>query len=201
MHTSALGGIVKRRREQLGLSLREAARRIGISPSYLTAVERGRNPSTGRAPAPSLRIVTAMARALELRPELLLEASGTPPSSSSHVLLYETDADRSPLEAARSLFSGDVDAWIELVDPRIAGCSERPPDILVRRRQPLTSAAPGPRAFETHRVLAALSNVVAEAPRASPDLRVGVIFGASSAVLRSVDNPAAVLDSEATWED
>jgi hypothetical protein len=34
----------------------------------------------------------------------------------------------------------------------------------------------------------------------SPPPRLGVIFGASSAVLRSIENPTALLESEMTWE-
>src|SRR5919197_6535256 len=87
---SGLGGILRRPREQLGLSTREAARRIGISPSYLVALEQGRNPSTGRPPVPSPPILAAIGRVLEIELATLLDASGVPTSTSSHLLLYQT---------------------------------------------------------------------------------------------------------------
>jgi hypothetical protein len=37
-------------------------------------------------------------------------------------------------------------------------------------------------------------------PRSSSRPRLGIIFGANSAVLRSIENPPALLESETTWE-
>jgi transcriptional regulator with XRE-family HTH domain len=199
---SRLGGILRRRREQLGLSMREAARRIGISPSYLVALEHGRNPSTGRAPVPSPPILAAIGRVLDIELATLLDASGAPTSPSAHLLLYQTGTGhQSPLEAARRLFAGQVDAWIEIVDPRRSDDAESPPDdVLVRKRRPVISARSRSRVFDTPRALAALSDVLAETPRSSPRPRLGIIFGANSAVLRSIENPPALLESETTWE-
>jgi transcriptional regulator with XRE-family HTH domain len=197
---SRLSGILRRRREQLGLSMREAARRMGISPSYLVALEQGRNPSTGRAPVPSAPILAAIGRALDIELATLLDASGAPVSSSTHLFLYQTGTGhQSPLEAARLLFAGQVDAWIEIVDPRSSDDAESPPDdVLVRARRPLISARP--RVFGRPRALRALSGVLAEVPRSSSRPRLGIIFGANSAVLRSIGNPPALLESETTWE-
>jgi transcriptional regulator with XRE-family HTH domain len=197
-----LGGILRRRREQLGLSMREAARRIGISPSYFVALEQGRNPSTGRAPVPSPPILAAIGRVLDIELATLLDASGAPRSSSVHLLLYQTGTGhQSPLEAARGLFAGRVDAWIEVVDPRGSDDAETAPaDVLIRRRRPLISARSGSLVFETPLALAALSDVLAEAPRLDPRPRIGIVFGANSAVLRSIENPPALLESETTWE-
>jgi transcriptional regulator with XRE-family HTH domain len=190
--------MLRRRREQLGLSMRATARRVGISPSYLAALEQGRNPSTGRAPMPSPPILAAIGRVLEIELATLLDAAGAATSPSAHLLLYQTGSgQQSPLEAARSLFAGQVDAWIEIVDPRRPDDAESPPDdVLVRRHRPLNSAP----VFQTARALAALSSVLAESPRSSPRPRLGIIFGANSAVLRSIENPPALLESERTWE-
>jgi transcriptional regulator with XRE-family HTH domain len=199
---SRLGGILRRRREQLDLSTREAARRIGISASYLVALEKGRNPSTGRPAVPSPRILTAIARVFDIELATLLDASGAPTSRSAHLLLYQTGAGhRSPLEAARRLFADRVDAWFEIVDPRRPNDTESPSDdVLVRNRWPLSPSPSGSLLFEPARTLRALSDVLADAPRASPRRRLGIVFGASSAVLRSIENPPVLLESEATWE-
>ena len=62
-----LGESLRGRREELGLSLRAAAERAGISPAHLSEVERGRK-------EPSLAKLTALADALETTPgELFLD--------------------------------------------------------------------------------------------------------------------------------
>jgi transcriptional regulator with XRE-family HTH domain len=193
---------MRRHREQLGLSTREAARRIGISPSYLVALEKGRNPSTGRAPVPSAPILAAIGRVLDIELATLLDASGAPTRPSAHLLLYQAGVGhRSPLEAARRLFAAHVDAWIEIVDPRRSEQAESPPDdVLLRYRWPLSPTQSGESVFEKARTLGVLSSVLAEARRSTPAPRLGIIFGASSALLRSIENPPALLESEATWE-
>ncbi len=193
-----LGGILRRRREQLGLSMRETARRIGISPSYLIALEQGRNPSTNRAPVPSPPILAAIGRVLDIELATLLDAAGAPTSPSVHLLLYQMGAGhKSPLDAARALFADRVDGWIEIVDPRSSDDAEAlPDDVLVRKSLPLSSAP----AWATDRVLGALAGVLAEVPRPPRKTRLGIVFGANSAVLRSIENPPALLESETTWE-
>ncbi len=192
--------MVRRRRDQLGLSTREAARRIGISPSYLVALERGRNPSTGRAPEPSPTILMSIGQVLGIERAALLDAVGAAPSGSAHLLLYQTgSAHHSPIEAARQLFGDRVDAWIEVIDPR-AGDDATPDDVLVRAIGPLGSPPSEPRVHDGPRVLAALAEILAQAAGAIGGRRLGLVFGANSALLRSVENPLAVLESEATWE-
>jgi transcriptional regulator with XRE-family HTH domain len=198
---TGLGNLVERRRDELGLSMREAARRIGISPAYLLAIEHGRNPSTGRPPVPSASVLVRIAGALDVDPATLLAASEARTPSSSHVLLYQTGSGhRSPLDAARSLCASRVDAWIEIVDPRRPGDdASRPDDVLSRRTQPLLSPHSGAGGFEVDRILGPLAET-AELRLTSRPQRLGVIFGASSAVLRSVENPQTLLASEKTWE-
>jgi transcriptional regulator with XRE-family HTH domain len=194
---SGLGGILRRRREQLGLSTREAARRIGISPSYLIALEQGRNPTTGRAPIPSPPILAAIGRVLAVDLATLLDLSGAPTPRSAHLLLYQPGAGHQPpLEPARRLFAGQVDHWIEIVDPRRPDDAEPPPgDVLVRRRRPPASHSLGHRG-----ALDVLSDVLGEMQRPGPQPRLGVVFGSASALLRSLENPLALLESETTWE-
>lgn len=198
---STLGGILKRRREQLGLSTREAARRIGISASYIVALEQGHNPSTGRAPLPSVPILAAIARILDVDLTTLLEAAGSPGSAAAHLLLYQTGPGYdAPFAAARRLFAGQVDGWIEIVDPRRSGSEAPADDVLIRKRGPLAWARSGSHTFDGTRALAALSAVVSAAPRLKLRRRLGIIFGANSAALRSIDNPSALLEGERTWE-
>ena len=169
-----LGPALRRRRDELQLSLRETARRIGISPGYLVALEHGRNPSTGRAPMPSPPILAAIGRVLGVDLATLLDLAGVPSPHHAHLLLYQTgSASRSPAAAARHLFAGRVDSWIEIAEPRRHDPEQR---------------------------LAALADALAAAPRSGGRPRLGMLFGARSSVLRSIADPAALLATEATWE-
>lgn len=164
--------MLRRRRERLGLSMRETARRIGISPSYLLALEHGRNPTTGRAPMPSPPILASIGQVLGIELGTLLDVAGAPSSRSAHLLLYQTGPERlSALDGARRAFAGRVDAWIEVA---------------------------GPRAHAADRTL---GGILAERGGWGQGRRVGLIFGAGSNPLRSAESPVALLESETTWED
>jgi len=177
--------------------MREAARRIGISPSYLVALEHGRNPSTGRAPVPSPPILAAIGRVLDIELTTLFDVTGAATARSAHLLLYQTGAGHeSPFESARRLFAGQVDVWIEIVDPRRPDDTAAPDDVLVRRRRERYDS----QGVETQDLLDVFSDVLAEMPHTSTPPRLGVILGASSAVLRSAENPLALLETEKTWE-
>jgi transcriptional regulator with XRE-family HTH domain len=195
------GGLVRARRTALGLSVRETGRRIGISASYLVALEQGRNPTTGRPPVPSPTVLAAIGRVLEVELSVLLDLTVTPRSESVHLLLYQSGAGRrSPLAAARQVFADEVDAWIEIADPRRAvDEDDHPDDRLVQRHGPLGASRPGAERFESADVLAALGDLVREAPF-DPQQRLGVVFGGNSLLLRTVENPEELLESETTWE-
>ncbi len=177
LETTELGALVRRRRTQLGLSLRAAASRIGISPSYLLALEHGRNPTTGRAPIPSPPIVSALGSVLGIAPATLLAMAGAPAARSVHLLLYQGGtAERSPAAAARRCFGDRVGRWVEL--------------------GPIGVSDSNGRLYEPGRALAMLAAALADTPGGRP----GLIFGASSDTLRTVANPLDLLGSEATWE-
>jgi transcriptional regulator with XRE-family HTH domain len=167
----ALGDMLRQRRDLLGLSMRETARRIGISPSYLVALEQGRNPSTGRPPVPSPKILVALGRVLEIDLTALLDTVGAAPSPSVHLLLYQTGSTRSsPVEAAARLFADRVDVWVEARAHGLLGTE-------------------------------GLAGILERASRSGPERRLGMVFGDNSTLLRSMEDPLALIESEATWEE
>ena len=147
--SSQLGVLIRHRRDQLTLPIREVARRVGISSSYLVALEQGRNPSTGRPPVPSPPVLAAIGRALDVDLSVLLELVGVPTKRSPHQLLYQLgERQRSPLEAARRLFAGHVDVWFEVTDPRGDDDGRAmPDDVIARQRGPLGAADRGRQPF------------------------------------------------------
>jgi transcriptional regulator with XRE-family HTH domain len=167
-----LGEAIRHRRELLGLSIREAARRIGISTGYLVELEHGRNPTTGRAPIPSATVLAGIGRALEIDVVALLDLAGATPRRSAHVLLVQMGGGRrSARAAARRAVAGTVDTWLEVA----------------RRGDPA-------------RALGAIVGAVPVDP-AGPDRRLGLVFGPSPALLGTTRSRDAVLASERTWED
>jgi transcriptional regulator with XRE-family HTH domain len=145
----SIGDVLKTRRLALGLSLRHVARAADISPSYLVALEHGRNPTTGRPPMPSPPVLAALGRVLGINRSALLELAA-PPSRSPHALLFQTGSGPgSPGEAARLLFGEAVDGWVEVGRP----------------------SAP-------ERALAELEALLAECRPAARAPRLGLIFGA-----------------------
>jgi transcriptional regulator with XRE-family HTH domain len=65
----ALGAFIRRQREAANLSLRGAAERAGISNPYLSQLERGLH-------EPSVRVLSAVARALRVPADELLQQAG-----------------------------------------------------------------------------------------------------------------------------
>jgi hypothetical protein len=168
-----LGDAIRERRQGLGLSMREAARRIGISTGYLVELEHGRNPTTGRAPMPSPTVLAGIGRALDVDLAALLDLAGVTPRRSAHMLLVQMGGGRrSARVAARRAVTAAVDAWIE-----VAG-----------RGDPT-------------RALRTAAEAVSNAPEADPSRRLGLVFEASPSVLRTPEGRSAVLASERTWED
>jgi transcriptional regulator with XRE-family HTH domain len=193
-----IGSILKERREELGLSMREAARRIGISPSYLLAVECGRNPSTGRPPTPSPQVLRAAANVLAVPLRHLLGETPSAPPGSAHVLVYQTGGrHRSALPAAKRLFGDAVDLWVEVVDPRRGEGSEQSPDVLAIRG-PYGLGARRAGSFNASEPIDAVCRVLRDADASRK--RVGIIFGATSAILRVLPDLTTLLDSEKTWD-
>lgn len=73
-----LGTLLRAQRHQVGLSLRELAKRARVAPSYLSFLERGRNPSTNRPSRPSADILRRLAQELRIDANILLALADHP---------------------------------------------------------------------------------------------------------------------------
>ena len=68
-HVEALGEFIRTQRKLAKLSLRDVAEKASVSNPYLSQVERGKH-------EPSVRVLRAIAAALDMSPETLLTRAG-----------------------------------------------------------------------------------------------------------------------------
>ena len=79
-----LGQILKRYRFEQDISARELAERSGVSPAYISILEKGKNPN-GRRPNPSKETCTGLANAMGLSYDELMEMIDvSPPDYENH---------------------------------------------------------------------------------------------------------------------
>ena len=107
---SKLGKLLRERRQRVGISLRELARRIEKSPTYLVSLERAEAP-----PGATEETLAALAKNLELEIDEVLTAAGkTPlavvPQTRTELALYRIIRRLSPKrqEELRSQLEGEM---------------------------------------------------------------------------------------------
>ena len=195
-----LGVEVRDRRIELGLSVRALAGRAGISPAYVTAIETANNPSTGRAPAASLSIVSRLADALDLDLGTLIRASGSESDGKpgAHVLVYVLDLPPAGLlQAVDELLGDGVDHWLHIADPR--GGGEDAPARATTRRFTLGTYPYATTQLVPADLVSALDREVAALARSYQGRAVGLLISDCSAVMRDLRNPASEVELESEW--
>lgn len=199
-----LGRRLRARRRRLGLSVRGVAAAAGLSPSYVSALEAARNPTTGRPAAPSLRVLTAVAGALSLPAAELLDLAGPLTASLAacdhdHRLLYVRRPRPAPvIEAIDELYGDAVRRWLHIPDPREPVPDGRT-DAVIAWPWPLGADPYPDRALEPARISAALRRGLERAAPELGDEPAGIVIGDCSAVMRWVVNPEDEIAFEARW--
>ena len=113
MVAKAFGETIREMREAQGMGLRTAAERLGISPAYLSRVERGKE----RPPRPDL--VKRMATLLGGDPDLLFRlAESTDPDLAEYIHRIPNVPEFLRTAREMELTSEDFDALIEEVRQR-----------------------------------------------------------------------------------
>ena len=109
----SFGETIREMREAQGMGLRTAAERLGISPAYLSRVERGKE----RPPRPEL--VKRMAALLGGSPDLLFRlAESTDPDLAEYIHLVPNVPEFLRTAKEMKLTSEDFEALIEEVRQR-----------------------------------------------------------------------------------
>lgn len=206
----AFGALVRKGRKALRLSLRELAGRVGLSASYLSSIERGLNPTTGRPPQPSAGAVDNLCAVLGLDRGTALAGPGPAGAAAhhrahgggcggdcEHVLLYRLDERRDGLEAIVRRLGGDrVTEWLCVADP---ATEPTPADGFHAWVWPFLSAPYPGEYLDVRRIVAALA-VEAEKRKASLHGRsYGLVIADCSSVMRWVVNPDAEIAFEDEW--
>jgi transcriptional regulator with XRE-family HTH domain len=195
------GRRIRDQRRRLGLSVRALASKAGISSAYVTSIEVGRNPTTGRPPTPSIHVVRRLADALELDVAQLLDQIGasTTGADHDHVLLYCLgQSDGGMFALVDRLFGSWVDHWLYIADPREAEVLDQDGRAAVAQWE--LGAFP----YETHHldpgaVVTALDVAVRSLSPTLDGRRVGFASADSSAVMRWLQDPASEVALERTW--
>ncbi len=199
---NVLGGTIRERRVELGLTVRGLATRAGVSPAYVTAIETANNPSTRRAPVPSLAIVARLAGVLDLDLRSLAETGRAAPATvqATHLLLYVlTPPPAGLVTSLDTVFGSGVDHWLHIADPRDPNADSTPR--ATTRRFALGSAPYASNYLQPERLIDALEREVAALGEAKHALRVGLLIADCSAVMRYVQNASAEVEMEPTWHD
>lgn len=196
----AFGAAVRRQRKLQRLSLRALAKSVGLSASYLSSIECGRNPTTGRPPQPSVGAVDRLCELLRLDRAAIFSLGAdrhTHHHGGEHVLLYRLDERRDGLrEISRQMTGGTVAHWLCIIDPNTEAESA---DGFHAWSWPYRSG-PYPGDFlEAERIVDALALRAADLKDQVGGASYGVIIADCSSVMRWVVNPDAEVDFEEEW--
>lgn len=196
----AFGAAVRQSRKLLRLSLRELAQGVGLSASYLSSIECGRNPTTGRPPQPSVGAVDRLCDILKLERAAIfsrgLHRHDHHPGCE-HVLLFRLDDRRDGLqEISRRMTNGMVGHWLCIVDPNT---EPEPTEDFHAWSWPYRSGPYPGDYLEVERITEALALRAVDLKDRMGSDSYGVIIADCSSVMRWVVNPDAEVDYEEEW--
>jgi len=122
MDQGSVSAYLKTRRQELNLSLKEAARRTGLQPSRLHDLEQGVSSTTGKPTAPTRSNIKKLAHGYQVSEDYLLDLAGRPHLNPA------TDEEMRLIAHFRELIPGHRGAVLALVDSlyRMDHSSARP---------------------------------------------------------------------------
>lgn len=109
---SNLQNIIIKKRKELKLSLREAAKLIGISHSYLSTLEKGIDPRTGSPINPTPETLKLISKAYNISYETLMQAAGYIENDSSNIII-KSDKEETPKEKYQEVH--DVEEAMKII--------------------------------------------------------------------------------------
>ncbi|MEO9777994.1 MAG: helix-turn-helix transcriptional regulator [Sedimentitalea sp.] len=193
------GKQVRERRKALRMSIRKLAENSDISPSYVSAIESGRNPATGRPPEPSIGIVERLNSVLGISNSVFRPGRSMcgPGCQHNHALLYRLDDGKVELrQILNQAFGTEVNQWICISDPRQIQESD---EELIAWHWPFGSFPYPDNFLVPDRIGDALEAQVEKVASQITSENYGVVIADCSAVMRWMINPDAEVDYEDQW--
>jgi HTH-type transcriptional regulator, competence development regulator len=145
----SFGAVVREVRRQAGVSLRTLAATIGVTPGFLSRVERG------EYPAPSERRIRLIAAALAQDPDYLVALAGRLPDYLRRMSLEHPVTMARLFKLIHRSVEVDLQHWIHLMNSEIRDTSpfsihqEGDPDVGIHEGA-TASSEPSPLARSTH---------------------------------------------------
>lgn len=112
MNLQKLGILLKEKRSEMGLSLRDAANLVGVSHTYLSILEKAKDPRSSSPIVPTIETLQMISKAYNINTNILLTLAGyddiTINKNESKTHIESTHEFTTPEEAISFLLSQEV---------------------------------------------------------------------------------------------
>ena len=196
--------LLTQRRQQLGLTTRQLAKRANISQPYVVALERSRNGldanRTGAmSPSPTVDMIARLATALRMSANELFSQAVRP--AGKHVLLFMEDDMMTSLERART--ASTKSATLTDRTPQEWLCAGGPIDhdthkghncLSINLHRDINNA------YKPKAITASLSNELSRHQANISGSDIGIVFDETSSLMNHVNNPMSIVEFEHDWK-
>ena len=192
------------RRQQLGLTTRQLAKRANISQPYVVALERSRNgilatKTSAMSPSPTVDMIARLATALRLSANDLFLQAVRP--AGKHVLLFMEDDMVTSLERARAASTKSATPTDNT--PQEWLCAGGPIDhdtlkshncLSINLHRDINNA------YKPKAITASLSNELSRHQTDISGSDIGIVFDETSSLMNHVNNPMSIVEFEHDWK-
>ena len=196
--------LLTHRRQQLGLTTRQLAKRANISQPYVVALERSRNGvDTKKAgtmsPSPTVDMIARLAAALRMSANELFSQAVRP--AGKHVLLFMEDDMVTSLERARAASLKSAKATDKT--PQEWLCAGGSTDHVTHKGHNCLSInlhRDINNAYKPKAITASLSNELSRHQANISGSDIGIVFDETSSLMNHVNNPMSIVEFEHDWK-
>ena len=196
--------LLTQRRQQLGLTTRQLAKRANISQPYVVALERSRNGldakrTSAMSPSPTVDMIARLATALRMSANELFSQAVRP--AGKHVLLFMEDDMMTSLERART--ASTKSATLTDRTPQEWLCAGGPIDhdthkghncLSINLHRDINNA------YKPKAITASLSNELSRHQANISGSDIGIVFDETSSLMNHVNNPMSIVEFEHDWK-